>query len=197
MSTDTVLEGIILRTFASGESDLVIRVLIETGEKIALFARRARQSKGRFGASCDTFDRGRVEYRPGRGELNILSSFSPITSYPEIRRDLAKVSAAIFLCEVFDLLIPEHLKEESATYEILCLGLSGITEATDAKEVLRSCFLTLEGLLRILGILPEDGERTPSAKNLAQLCEFVEHHSERRLESKQTIFQLAQSLKAA
>ena len=82
-------KGIIIRTLASSEADLVAAILDEKGEKHVVIAKQARKSRKRFSSALDLFDFGRFETTFGKGTLAILQSFIPESGFKKLRQSLS------------------------------------------------------------------------------------------------------------
>lgn len=188
-------DGIILRTYPSGEADLVLRVLTRSLGKLSIIAKHARGSKKRYGSGLDVFDSGSLEVSAARGTLHPLRSFSPLRSWPKLREDLDKLSAASVVCECFDAVIMEGLELSAETHEILGLGLTAINEAASKREILRACHVTLASLLRVTGLLDNEQFSAPSAKNLLQLFGIIQENSDREVKSMPMLLDVVESLK--
>ena len=192
--------GLVLRSHASGEADMVLRLLTDSLGKIAVFARNARRSKKRFTGNVEMFDSGVFEIRRGRGTLIELVSFTPHSTLKEVRVDFDKLAAASLLCECTDLLVKEeqgHKDEQEKIFTDIDLGLRAIEEAHGTIEICRAVFLSLSSLLITTGFLDHNSSRQPSAQNLLMLLKRVEDSSERELISKQAFIGVLKTLKRA
>lgn len=187
------MQGIVIRTYPSGEADLVLKVLSASGEKLSLFARGARQSKRRFSGGIDLFDSGKFETKRGRGTLVNVTSFVPQRSLPNLRQDLNKLSIATLLCESIDLIVPEDNVENEDLHQTFYLGLQAIDEAADVKSALRACFFCLATTMRMLGMLDEK-PTAASSKNLLALLNTIETYACRELLSKEGVQMVIRSL---
>jgi len=176
-----MLEGIIIRAYPYGEADLILKVISASSGKVSLLAKHARKSKRRFSGGLDLFDQGRFEFKKGRGSLATLTSFNSERSYLQLRENLDKFSAASFICECFDHLVPEESHESVDLFELFKLSLSSLAQAQDTHQILRACFSTLASLLKISGILDLSLELKPGVKAFAHLVQTTEEHSGKNL----------------
>ena len=189
-----MIEGVVIRSFPSGESDLVLRVISSSCGKISLLAKHARKSRKRFGASFDLFDRGLFEIKRGSGNLATVVNFSPQPSLMALRDDLDKFSIGSLLCECFDMLVHEDIAEAEEIFEILSMGFQALAEATDLKQSLRTLFITLASLLRISGFMGGEIDPKPSSKNLLRLLQIVEGCAEKKLICAADVLELVEKL---
>lgn len=181
------LEGTVIRSYPSGDSDLVIRILTRELGKIAVFAARARSSGKRRGTSLEVFDTGVFTIRERRGGLASLNNFKPTQSWRDLRENLNKLGVASVICESFDILIREeqsHSAENGDLYEILNLGMTAVNEAGELKEILKAGYVTLSSLLAVTGYQDSSKVAVPSAKNLLLLIDHLERCAEKQLLSK-------------
>ncbi len=193
-------QGIVIRTYPSGEADLILRIMARERGKISLIARYSRNSKRRFSGGFDLFDCGMFAASRGSGSLYRLSSFSLPNSLIKLRDDLDKFSLASVLCEAYDNIVKEHPLEPTESielYENLWLGLKAIEQSSGVKEGLRGLFMALSQLLAISGHVDLSEAPPPSAKSLYALCSKIESVSERELRSKSNLEGLMSALQSS
>lgn len=94
--------GIVLDRTKLGEQDLILTLLIQSGERVSVVARGARKPGGRLAARCELFSETDFLLARGRG-LEVVAEASLVESHSGIRGDLARVSAASAVCEVASL----------------------------------------------------------------------------------------------
>ncbi len=181
---DSPYEGIILRTYPYGESDLILRVLSPTHGKVSVIAKGARREKSKFQTNFDVFDAGSFETRRGRGNLENLLFFKPHRSLKRVRDNIDTFIISSTVVEAYDHLIHEHTSDGHEYYESLALGLRALDEAATLKEGLRACYLSLHMLLRTAGFGTLEVDVGPSRKNLLLLLDSIENASERQLLTK-------------
>lgn len=189
------LRGLVLRTYPYGDSNLVVRILTDQKGKLSLVAKSARHSKKRFAGGFDIFDCGTVRIRTGKTSNDIfgeISEFLPIKSFAPLRESITRIIVATFLSECFEYIVAEGDEESLHAYETLFLALEAISHSTEVKEALKAAFLALGSLLEQEGILPTDS-LVPTAKNLLYLCQVIENHSNRKIISKDEVFNLLKS----
>ncbi|MBN8548432.1 MAG: DNA repair protein RecO [Deltaproteobacteria bacterium] len=190
------LEGIIIRAHPSGESDLVLRIICRDEGKISAMAKHARTSKRRYGSRLDLFDRGSFELKKGRGSLLLVDKFSPAPAFRNLRDDLARLTIASVICESFDYLLLEGAGDGDDVFSLLNSGLEALDQTRTLKESLRACHTVLGNLLTLAGFLDPAQQPEPSAKNLFRLLQHLETCSEKELQSKASLIQLVESLRA-
>ena len=195
-TNSVVREGLVIGLIPYGEHDLILRVIVREEGKLSLYARRAKNSKKRFGSPFDLFDRGSFGYRHTRGSLLELEHFSPLRSFKYLREDLTKLSVASILCEAFDALTLEQ-HPNAMVYTCLEHALNSVETASDARSALRACFAALTELLEDSGysVPGEFGE--PSAHNIMRVINRLEETTERRMKTKPTLTALIETLRSA
>ena len=176
------LEGIVLRAYPSGESDLVLRILTPAEGKISAIAKHVRKSGKRFSGTLDLFDCGRFEIHSGRGSLPLVRGFNPITSFAALRGSLDKIAAAALLCETIDYLSLEGAgHEEHNQYETLVLGLRTIESATSRAEILSAAYDCCAHLVLQAGFLDPAQLGAGTTKKLRLLLNHIETCVEKKL----------------
>ena len=178
----TAVEGIVLRAYASGEADLVMRVLTPTEGKISVIAKHGKRGGKRFGSALDLFDCGRFEIRPSRGSLPTLQGFAPISSFARLRDSLDKIASGALICEIADYLMIEGSEsEESAQYAVVIQGLDSIQHAATRAEILAATFTAAASLIEQAGFLDREQLGDGSVKRLERLLLHIERSVEKRL----------------
>ena len=187
------MEGIVVRVYASGESDSILKVVTRTQGKVSVFAPRSRKSRKRFGSTIDVLDWGVLQTGRGKGSLPILQSFIPRSSFPRVRESFEKVALATFVCEAFDVMLPEDADDEEAVFEHLQGCLAGLDRAADLKTALKSCYAALCGLLQASGLLLQPEQ--PSAHALTRLADKIETFVQRKLATKEQLLMVLAALR--
>lgn len=188
--------GLVISAFPYGENDLILKVILQEEGKATLYARRARNSKKRFGSPFDLFDSGHFGYRQSRGSIFELEHFSSLKSYRSLREDLVKLSVASTLCEASDILTLEH-HANPFIFNCLERALTCIEEATDARTSLRACFGALCDLLEDSGYSAPHEFGEPTKHNLMRVMHRIEQCAERQLKTKQSLTATIELLKRA
>lgn len=194
-ASSSQIEGIVIRAYPSGESDLVLRVICRGEGKLSFLAKHARQSKRRFGSRLDLFDRGTFEVRMGKGSLPLVERFTPSKGLKNLREDLARLTVASVICEGFDFLLLEGAADDDQVFDLLNSSLSKLDESRTLKESLRICHEALGRLLSLAGYFDEGQIPAASAKNLLALLGHLERCAEKELQSKPVLVGLIDSLR--
>jgi DNA repair protein RecO (recombination protein O) len=148
MLTET-LQAFVLSTLDYGDSDRIVSLFSLEHGRIKGFARGARKSRKRFGAALESFARIEAQVRVKEG-LSGLTQADIVTIYPGIRRDLASIAHALYVCELVDMLTPEG-HPLPRLYRLLTAYLDRL-ESDAAAEGDRRFFEI--NLLNILGYRP-------------------------------------------
>jgi len=143
------LQAFVLSTLDYGDSDRIVSLFTLEHGRIKAFARRAKNSRKRFGAALETF--ARIEAHVGvKQELSGLHQADIYSVYPQIRADLAKIAHALYACELVDAMTPEG-HPLPRLFRLLAAYLERL-EASAASEPERRFFEI--NLLNILGYRP-------------------------------------------
>lgn len=179
----TQFDGIILRTIAYRESDLICRVLTPERGKCAVIAKNSRKPSSRFQVHLEIFDCGSFQTLPGRGAMEVLSNFRPSTSFRALRENLDKYIIAGCIAESFDNLIhddPAHA--ECDFYEALSLGLHAVSDSVSLPDILKAGYLTLHAGLQIAGFASSESQK-PSTHGMISAMQLVIDSTGRELQS--------------
>lgn len=165
-------EGIILKRRSSGETDRVLTVFTKQYGKLRIIARGARKVSSKRGPHIEVFSRVTLTLHKGSG-MDSLSEVSPIASYDVIRKDLARVGAAYYLCELIDGLLADNQVQEDV-YSLLCDAFTALSTVKKERiDVLRGRFAA--ALLRTLGFL-ERGRKPPTGTLDSYIEQLMERH---------------------
>ncbi len=188
-------EGIILRTYPFGDYDLILRVLAPIGGKRSILAKGVFREKNKFSTNFDVLDSGAFTTKRGKGSMENLIHFKPFRTLSKLRSDLDRFIVTTAIVESFDHLTHEDTHDSQELYETLGLSLRAVDEATDIKEMLRACYISLEALLQQTGFAVFDPNKVPSMKNLLATLDAIEKFSERELLSKNSLIEMLGKLK--
>jgi DNA repair protein RecO len=83
-----------------GEADRVVRLLSSEHQRFSVFARGARHSGGRFGGLLELGVQLRAAFKPGRGELPLLSQAELVRAPLRAREDLRRIALLGWGCEL-------------------------------------------------------------------------------------------------
>lgn len=101
------LQAFVLSNSLYGDSDKIVSLFTLERGRLKGFARAARNSRKRFGPALETFARIDL-YLDLKDGLSTLKSADVVTIFSGIRRDLAAIAHALYLCELVECLTPEE-----------------------------------------------------------------------------------------
>lgn len=186
--------GIVLRTHASGDSDLVLRILTAEEGKISSLAKLTRSTRKTSSPSIDVFDCGQFELRRGRGSLRLVKGFVPDAPMHHLRESLDVLTLASVACEVTDFLHLEDGGSQPACYEALMTCLTGLSSRAELRENCSVLFRGVAELLSDAGFLDSATIGRGSRDALVGLLTQVERATERSLNSKQALIDMVKRL---
>lgn len=95
------VQGVVLRTIAYGDADLVVHLLVRGKGRVSAFARGARNSQRRFGGALEPFHLVEVllAERPGQ-DLSQLREARVVEPHAALRDDLPRIAHAGYACEL-------------------------------------------------------------------------------------------------
>lgn len=144
------LQAFVLTTFDYGDSDRIASLFTLEQGRIRAFARRARNSRRRFGAALENFARIEAQVGVRQGGLSGLQQAEIHGIYPAIRGDLERIAHALYACELVDAMTPEG-QPLPRLFRLLAAYLERL-ETAPASEGERRFFEI--NLLNILGYRP-------------------------------------------
>ncbi len=144
------LQAYVLSTLDYGDSDRIVALFTLEHGRIKAFARRARNSRRRFGAALEIFARIEAHVEIKQGGLSGLRQAEIDCIYPGIRGDLGRIAHALYACELVDAMTPEG-HPLPRLFRLLAAYLDRL-EAYPASEQERRFFEI--NLLNILGYRP-------------------------------------------
>lgn len=143
------LQAFVLATLDYGDSDRIVSLFTLEHGRLKAFARRARNSRRRFGAALENF--ARIEAHVGvKQGLSGLQQAEIHSIYPSIRGDLGRIAHALYACELVDVMTPEG-QPLPRLFRLLAAYLERL-ETSPASEEERRFFEI--NLLNILGYRP-------------------------------------------
>ncbi|SDH48043.1 DNA replication and repair protein RecO [Alteribacillus persepolensis] len=188
-------EGIVLRTIAYGENNVILRIYTREAGKISVMARGAKKPKNKLSAAAQPFVYGMFLYYKGSG-MSTLSQGDNIDSFRIIRDDIVKTAYASYMSELLDKLTDE--KERNPYLFELFLQLLQKMNEDDDPEVLTRIFETK--MMQQAGITPElnqcvrckrkEGTFSFSVKEAGFLCHHCKGIDEYRFDIHQKTVQL-------
>ena len=165
-------ESIILKRLNVGEADRIITLFTKHYGKVRVLALGVRKVTSKRAPHVEVFNRVIATIHKGN-RMDTLTEVSPVASYEAIRKDLSRVGAAYYLCELVDGLLPAEQPHEDV-YMLLCDAFSALTTVKKERlEVLRERFAA--ALLRALGYL-ERGKIPPTGSLDSYVEQLLERH---------------------
>ncbi|OQY19176.1 MAG: DNA repair protein RecO [Desulfobacteraceae bacterium 4572_35.1] len=147
-------EAIILRYTNYGDADRIVTLLTLERGVCSGIARNARNSRRRFGAALQLFNRVRVLWQPRkRGGLAQLAEVELVESATALTDSLEALALAAYMCELVHVLSPEE-QPVPEIYQLLEVVLNLLPEAK-SYATLRIVFELR--LLELVGLLPHIG----------------------------------------
>ncbi|MBM3945451.1 MAG: DNA repair protein RecO, partial [SAR202 cluster bacterium] len=128
-------EAVVLRHRPLGEADRLLVLLSPTMGKVRAVARGVRRSKSRMAGHLEPLNRVSASLSEGR-DLDIVTEAEAVDVYPAIRRDLAKLSAAMFVAELVDGFSADHSPGQ-AMYRLLTNALDAMEGAKSPMQLVR------------------------------------------------------------
>ncbi|MFB5662098.1 DNA repair protein RecO [Alteribacillus sp. HJP-4] len=188
-------EGIVLRTIAYGESNVIVTLFTREAGKIAVMARGAKKPKNRLSSSAQPFVYGMFLYFKGTG-MATLNQGDPIDAFRVLRTDLTKTAYASYMTELLDKLTNDR-ERNPFLFELLLQLFKRMNEDAD-PEVLTRIFETK--MTKVAGIKPEldrctncrnlKGTFSFSVKEAGFLCHLCSEIDPYRFEADQKTIQL-------
>jgi DNA repair protein RecO (recombination protein O) len=168
-------EGVILARTNFGEADRIITIFTKRFGKLRLRAPGIRRVTSKKAPHLELFGQSQIFFVQGK-TLGILTEAETINKFVQIRKDLKKIAAAYFLCELVDRLCPER-QENGQVYTLTCQSLAQL-ESIDPARTGIWCQDFAHKLLFSLGYLPQEERLTPF-----KLEDYLENIIQRKLKS--------------
>lgn len=131
MSTSVVMRGLVLRVTDYKDAHRLLTVLLETGEKKTVLARRARQKSSPLSAATQLLTYAELTLFPYRGTVT-LDAASTIEQFLPLRRDVERLALGCYFAE-----LAEQLSEGDASDpELLPLVLNALYAVGQEDAVL-------------------------------------------------------------
>lgn len=110
----TTVNGLVARSYPSGDHDRVIHLLTEDRGRLAVMVKGGGSSRGAIAHSCtQLFTYGNYElYRGKKGDIYWLRTGSVLSPFYELSTDIARMALATYLCDVAADLTPEGEGDE-------------------------------------------------------------------------------------
>ncbi|MBW1720770.1 MAG: DNA repair protein RecO [Deltaproteobacteria bacterium] len=98
--------SIIVRVREIGESDLLVTFFTRDRGLRRGVAKGARKSRKRFVNCLDLLCLAELEYRPGKGDLCLITSGKLLHAHPRLRKDFSALARASYMVELAEILFP-------------------------------------------------------------------------------------------
>lgn len=165
------VDAIVIKRKNVGEGDRIITLLTKQRGKVRVLARGVRKVSSKRAPHIEIFNHIIATIHTGKSQ-DTLTEVSPVTSYEPVRKDLARIGAAYYLCELIDGLLPLEQPHEDV-FALLLKAFSTLsTVKRDRIEVLRARFAA--ALLTKLGYMAE-GKKFKGNDIDAYVEELLEH----------------------
>lgn len=164
--------GIILKRRNVAETDRILTIFSKEYGRIRVYARGVRRVHSRRSAYLEVFSNTALVLHRGK-TWDSVTEATPIHVFPRLRVHLPRVSAAYYICELVDVLLPER-QEHRDVYMLLLGTLSALNDTVENDPVVLSEQFALE-LLRILGYLARD-RTIPSGQIVPYIERIIEKH---------------------
>ena len=116
-----------------GETDLILTLVTQAGERLQAVAKGARKPGGRLAGKVQLFCECDFLVAVGKS-LDVIAEASLVDAHASLRGDLDRVSAASAVCEVARLTSFEDAPDDFL-YRILCRALLACEEACDRAHL--------------------------------------------------------------
>ena len=143
-------EAIVLRHTDYGEADQILTLFTAEYGLQKGFAKAARKSRKRFGATLEPFTQAIFQWKQGRGAFLLLQDAELITSRLGLRDDWQRLALASYGVELVTLLLEEG-EAHQLIYELLCSFLDYLEQGGDGPT---AKLLFELRLVYLLGYMP-------------------------------------------
>ncbi len=149
------LRGIVLKKIPFQDSDLIIKAILSSGEKITLFAKSALKSKKRFGGGLlDPLNYLEFQTAPKKteSEFLFLNEAQMVYDFPLLRTDYDRIKLALYFLKILNKVEISSLDDSTRVFDLLLHTLRSL-ERCKNKSVLKAMFelkfLSLQGVLEM------------------------------------------------
>ena len=143
-------EAVVLRHTNYGESDRILTLFTAEFGLQKGFAKAARKSRKRFGATLEPFTQAIFQWKKGKGAFWLLQDAELISSRLGLRDDLKTLALASYGVELVVLLLEEE-EAHQLIYELLCSFLDYLEQGGDG--LIAKLLFELR-LIYLLGYMP-------------------------------------------
>jgi DNA repair protein RecO len=176
--------GLILRSYLSGDHDLVIHVLLKVHGKKSFFLHSGRKNRKKYPTLPEVFESGRFEFAEGSNDITPLSAYFPENSHRALREHLDNLLCAGTALECLDLLTNEASTDDAALlFQLTDDFLKSLEMIQEPHNRLRVLYFFLVELLTYSGYLDPEDFQSPSRNQMLRLLRCVEQSSGRKVKS--------------
>lgn len=144
-------KAIILRGMNYGESDRIIRILVENRGKASAIAKGARKEKSKLREGVEPLTLGMYQLNTGRN-MYTISQADIIDTFPAIKDSLESLMTALFLSELVDEFMEEG-NPDMNTFDLFISALNSLEAKNSKWEQTAVCF---EVQLHVInGVFPD------------------------------------------
>ena len=173
------VHGIVLKRRNIGESDRILSVLTKEYGKIQVIAKGVRRISSRRAPHIEIFTQVRLFLHRGK-TWDSITDAQTINSFSLLRKSLSLVSAAYYLCEIVDQLLPER-QEHPDIYEYLSSALRMLSGVA-VRDIYVFCEeFSMEVLGRLGYISRQTIPESRQVQSFEQVTNRVEQIIEKRL----------------
>ena len=163
--------GIVLRQYPLGEADRIVVMLTPDRGKVRAVAKGVRRPKGKLRGHLDLTHV--VDFSAAHGRnLDVVTEAMIVDDHPAARSDLARLSQAMYVCELADLFTEEG-SPSRRLYDLATATLSALEDAPDLWLLIRwfeQRLLDVTGFRPQLELCVECGDELLPANHVLDLA---------------------------
>lgn len=146
----TKTEAIVIRQRRLGDADRIVTLITPLRGKVDVVAKGVLRSKSRLAGHLEALTHVEVVLAHGRS-LDVVTQAQAVESFPALRSDLDRLSAALYLAELADRFTVEHA-DATGLFALLHAALVRLDRGDGQQVVTRTYELAL---LEATGFRPE------------------------------------------
>ncbi len=147
------VKGIILKKIPFQESDLIVKALLNTGEKMTFFAKSALKSKKRFGGGLlDPLNYLEFQSAPKKNdsEFLFLNEAQMVYDFPLLKTDYDRIKMSLYFLKILNKVEISSLDDSTRVFDLLLHTLRSLEKCKNMsvlKAMFELKFLSLQGVL--------------------------------------------------
>lgn len=182
-------EGVVLKRINFGEADKILTIFSKHYGKIRAVAKGVRRVTSRKGGNLELFNWVTVFLAAGKN-LDLVTEVQVKDAFPGFRKDLKKVGAAYYLCELVDKLCPDRQKNEEV-FSLLVGSLGALQNEKTGSDQTEELIHNFERrILEALGFWPRGAK-----EEKVDIQTFIEGIIEKRLRSPSFLTKINQKVR--